>query len=70
MDENGGRCRTGAIDPAEGVRGNAGEGGVVKSDGACADGEDGGRGEDDLEAITMLRVVYVIKAGAFVVFQL
>ncbi len=48
------------------MRGNAGEGGVVKSDGACADDEDGGRGEYDLEAMTMLRVVYVVKVGAFV----
>ncbi len=48
--------------------GNAcGEGwGGVHGDGACADDEDGGRGEDNLEAMVVLSVAYVIEVSVLV----
>ncbi len=63
-DEDGGRCCAGAIDPAKGVCGDWGEGGVVKSDGARAYDEDGGWGEDDLKAVIVLSVANVVEVGA------
>ncbi len=56
----------GAIDPTNRVCGDVGEGGVVKSDGSGADDEDGGRGEDDSEAVAMLGAAYVFEIGALV----
>ncbi|PBK79413.1 hypothetical protein ARMGADRAFT_1040828, partial [Armillaria gallica] len=63
VDEDGGQCCPGAIDPAKGVCGYASEGGVIKSDGADADDEDGGRGEDTLEAVVVLNVTYFVEVG-------
>ncbi len=45
--------------------GGAGRG-SVQGDGACADGENGGWGEDDLEAMIVLVITYVVKVGALV----
>ncbi len=67
-DQNGGRCCTGAIDLAKGVCGYAsGVGrGDVHGDRACADDEDGRRGEDDLEAMVVLGVANVLRIGALI----
>ena len=47
--------------------GSAGEGGIVRSDGACTHDEDGGRGEDNLEAVAVWSVTYVIEVVMFIV---
>ncbi len=40
--------------------------GGIHGDGACAHDEDGGRCEDDLKAMVVLSVVYVVEVGAFI----
>ncbi len=42
------------------------EWGGVHGDGAYADDEDGGRGEDDLKAMVVLSVAYVVEVGVLV----
>ncbi len=45
--------------------GDAGERGVVKSDGEGAD-DKGGQSEDNFEAVIVLSIAYVVEIGPFI----